>query len=119
MSKKWSYTQLSHKVSAKATNTFWDICMEYVPQLKEMWEREGHTKKVPGFIHQRRQLYKQYCPEVIMEFGFKNKTDGSVKKVTSGKTPLKEYQNNPDYVKLYEIASVKVIEIYENYPKKL
>lgn len=108
LSKKWLLTQLSHKVSAKATNAYWELCMEYVPNLKQMWHREGQVKDIPGFIRQRRKLHKEYCPTVEMEFGFRKKTDGSIHKVYTETSPLKQFQNNPDYTKLYEISTIKV-----------
>lgn len=101
-----------HKVSATASNKFWDLSLQYAPKLQTMWEREGQVKGVPGFINQKRKLYKQYCPKVEMEFAFMSKIDGKIEKVNGGTAPVKKYQNNPDYIKLYEIASVKVIIIY-------
>ena len=110
-SRKWFFTQLSHKVSAKAANEFWDTCLQFFPKLLDMKEREGRVKNVPKFIQMRRNLHAKYCPKVKMEFAFKKKNDGSITIISSTKTPLKNLQRNSDYVKLYEIASVKVIYI--------
>ena len=107
-SKQWLFTQMSHKVSARATNDFWDVCFKYVPQLMMFHEREGRQEVPPKFISQRRHLHKQFSPEVQMEFGFKHKKDGTIHKVKGSTTPLKEYERNEDYLKLYEISTVKV-----------
>lgn len=114
LSEKWLFTQLNHKVSAKATNEFWSLCTHYVPKLHTLWEREGRTKPFPGFINERRKLYSK-CPKVEMEFAFRNKHDGSIKIVHTETAPLKEYVNNGDYTKLYEIASIKVIILMKIY----
>lgn len=107
-SRKWLFTQLTHKVSGKATNEFWNLTMEYMPKLLEFKKREGRTKNIPRFIHLRRQLYTKFCPKVKMEFAFRKKIDGSIIKHTSSAAPLKAFQLNQEYEKLYEIASIKV-----------
>lgn len=108
LSRQWMKTQLTHKVSAKASNTFWDLTLTYVPKLLNFKEREGHFKNIPKFINQRRKLTKQYCPDVQMEFAFRNRLDGSIIKHRGATSPLKEFQQNPNYMKLYEVASIKV-----------
>ncbi len=109
VSKKWLCTQLTHKVSAAATNTFWDIALSCLPKVMDFKEREGISKNIPHFIQQRRKLYEECCPKIQMEFAFQRKDDGSIIKYLGTTAPLKEYQRNPDYIKLYEIASIKVI----------
>lgn len=108
LSKKWLETQLTHKVSARATNLFWDCAMDFIPKLMDFQQREGRTHGVPKFIQQRRKLYSEYCPQVTMHFGFRKKSDGSIIKVLSETAPVKELQGNNEYIKLYEIASIKV-----------
>ena len=44
-----------------------------------------------------------------MTFAFKDKTDGSVTTVNVDKTPLREFQRDPKYQKLYEEAHIEVI----------
>ena len=109
LSKHWLVTQLCQKVSAKAANQFWDLSITYLPKLVMFKEREGNVKNIPKFIQERRKLYQKYCPDVQMEFGFQKKSDGSIIKVSGSSTPLKDLQQNPEYQKLYEIASIKVI----------
>ena len=82
-----------------------------MPKLLSLQEREGRQNPIPQFIQQRRKLNKEYCPKVDMEFGFQKRSDGSLKISTASSAPLKELQLNREYMKLYEIASIKVIVI--------
>ena len=107
-SEKWLKTQLTHRVSAKATNTFWDLCQQYFPKLNEMKEREGRQNKIPKFTQQRRKLYSKYCPDVKMEFAFRKKDDGTIKIFKGSSAPLKTIQLSSEYTKLYEISYIKV-----------
>ena len=107
LSKKWQFTQVTHKVSEKAANVFWDYAFNYIPRIMEFKEREGRLNNVPKFSQQRRKL-KKCCPEVKMEFAFKNKIDGSIVKHSASTTPVKALEQNPEYVKLYEIATIEV-----------
>ena len=109
LSKKWLNAQLCHKVSAKATNEFWTLGMDFFHKLFQLKEREGVLRNPPQFIQQRRILFKDYCPKINMEFGYKNKRDGSIIEVESPNAPIKTLQNNMDFIKLYEIASIKVV----------
>ena len=108
LSRQWLLTQLNHRVSAKAANQFWDIAMKYLPKLLMFKEREGRQKNVPKFIQQRRKLYANHCPDVHMEFGFQKKCDGSINKISGGTAPLRTFQLNSEYTKLYEITTIKV-----------
>ena len=99
---------MTHKVSARAANDFWRLSMSNMPILLNLKERESRANDIPQFIQQRRALHKDYSPKVDMEFGFQKKSDGSIKIVNSSTAPLKDLQLNPDYIKLYEIASIKV-----------
>ena len=110
-SEKWLLAQLTHKVSEKATNHFWNLTQEYMPTLMMHHQREGRESNVPGFINQRKKLHRKDCPQFEMEFGFQKKSDGSLKKVLGSTAPLKSFQHNKDYIKLYEVASVKVKKI--------
>ena len=107
-SEDWLFAQLSHKVSLRATNKFWSLSMRFLPRLQELHDLERKVKPIPQFVHQRRQLYKQKCPQIQMEFAFRKKVDGSIRLVKSETAPVKELERNPEYEKLYEIASIKV-----------
>ena len=108
LSKQWLFTQLSHKVSGRATNHFWNICMTFLPTLLKLHEQEGNTKPIPKFLTQKNKLYKQYCPPVEMEFAYRNKSDNSIRVVNTSTAPIKELQRNNEFEKLYEMAYIKV-----------
>ena len=109
LSKKWLNTQLTHHVSGSATNAFWELSMKYVPVLQSLKDGENVKKKTPSFTQERRKLYRDRCPDVKMKFGFKVKSTGVIKTVECESTPTNNYQRNPDYVKVFEEAHVKVI----------
>lgn len=70
---------------------------------------ENIKKKIPQFLTVRKNFYKDYCPEVKMSFTFLNKNDGTIVKVEEDHTPLKQYQRDPQYQKLFEEAHIEVI----------
>ena len=105
MSEKWLHTQLHHKVSATATDVFWKVALNFWPKMVEAKANEDRPKKTPLFQNQRNILYKRHCPKVQMQFGFLNVKDGSILKICSTTTPK---MMNPDYVRLYEEAHIKV-----------
>ena len=98
---------MKHRVSAAAANSFWEAAFKFIPTVLE----EKKEKKVPQFIQQRRKLYADYCPPVHMEYCYRKKLDSSIIKFHGSSAPLKAYQNNKQYEKLYEMAHVKVINL--------
>ena len=111
LSEKWLNTQLTHNVSAAATNSFWKISMELIPKLVSQKESDNITRKTPTFTQERRKLYRDNCPPVKMTFAFKNKSTGNIETVDCDATPMNAYQRNPSYVKVFEEAHVEVITI--------
>ena len=110
MSRQWYETQLYHKVSASAAEAFWKIAKNFWPRIVEAKQAEEVKRKTPLFQNQRNILTNQLCPEIHMEFGYLNVQTGEVETVQSMSTPFKDYERNPDYIKLYEEAHVKVIK---------
>ena len=108
MTRKWYLTQLNHKVSASAADEFWKLGKEIWPKLMQAKEEESIRRKTPLFQNQRKKLSKELCPEVHMEFGFLNVSTGVTHKVSSHSTPCKEFDRNPEFIKLYEEAHIKV-----------
>ena len=106
---QWQHGQLTHHVSLTAATAFWDLAFKYVSDLSQLKAQENNHKKTPGFLHVRKQIYKDLSPDVKMSFAFKKKTDGSIVYVKDDITPLKKYQRDPEYEKLYEEAHVEVI----------
>lgn len=108
MSKKWYLTFLDHKVSITAAEEFWRISRLFWPKILQAKQEEGVTRKTPLFQNQRKFLDNRLCPDIHMEFTFLNIITGVVVKINSTTTPLKDYQRNPDYIKLYEEAHIQV-----------
>ena len=105
MSEKWMSTQSNHKVSATATDAFWNIALKYWPKIVSAKKNEGITKKTPMFQNQRKKLHKSMSPVVEMEYGFLNVNDGTIEKVQSRTAPKRPHG---DYIKLYEEAHINV-----------
>ena len=112
MSRKWYFAQLSHNVSGTAAEAFWEIGRFFWPKLIQAKLQEGITKKTPLFQNQRKKLVSQLCPDISMQFGYLNLATGEVENVSSHITPIKDYERNPQYVKLYEEAHIQVINSF-------
>lgn len=108
LSKKWLETQLTHQVSAEATNCFWRIAMDFIPNLVQLRERDNVKRKTPMFVNQRRKLYRDICPAITMKFVYKKKANDTITTVVSDRTPS-HLDRSPEYIKLYEEAHIKVI----------
>lgn len=67
-------------------------------------------KNVPGFIHLRRKLYSEICPQVHMKCVYLNKTTDSIEIVHCTKDPGNRYPKS-NYIKLFEEAHIKVIHL--------
>ena len=107
-SNQWQHAQLTHHVSLAASNNFWKLSFDYVPKILELKKAEKLKKKIPQFYQVRKNIYKDICPEVKMTFVFLNLNDGTLTLVKDDHTPLKQYQRNPQYKKLYEEAHIEV-----------
>ena len=110
-SSQWLNAQLTHHVSLTACNTFWNLSFKYVSKILEQKNNENIKRKIPQFLQIRKNKYKDICPDVKMKFVFLNKTDQSIINVNEDHTPLKEFDRNPQYQKLYEEAHIEVIAI--------
>ena len=107
-SKQWLNAQLNHNVSLAASNSFWNLAFKYVSKLHELKETENIKRKIPQFMQIRKNLFQDLSPNVIMNFAFLNKNDNSIHHVNTDHTPVKEFERNPQYQKLYEEAHIKV-----------
>ena len=108
MTRKWYFTQLTHKVSASAADDFWEIAKNFWPRIEGAKQAEAIARKTPLFQNQRKRMSQQLCPDIHMEFGFLNVTTGVIHKISALSTPIKQYERNPEYIKLYEEAHIKV-----------
>ena len=107
VSEKWLMAQLTHNVSAAATNSFWHIALNDFTSLSDAREHSMTKKNIPGYIHLRRQLYKEKCPEVHMRFVYLNKESKNIEVVHCDKDPGHKYPKSK-YTKLFEEAHIKV-----------
>lgn len=103
--------QLTHDVSAAGANSFWKLAMTSIPSLINAREKFEIGKHVPGFIHQRRQMYKEYCPDIHMKFVYYNKNTHDIETFEGSTCPRKRFPKIK-YIKLYEEAHIKVYECY-------
>ena len=107
-SNQWLHTQLTHHVSLAASNDFWKLSFKYVSKILEFKFNEGVKSKIPQFLQIRKNIHRNICPDIRMNFVFLNKTDNSLVRVNVDHTPVKEYERNPQYQKLYEEAHIQV-----------
>ena len=105
LSKKWLNVQLTHEVSASATESFWKTAMNLMPPLFEHRNRLHIQKNVPGYKHLRRQLYNDFCPEITMTFAFMKISDQSIEVIECNTA---QTRSKSEYIKLYEEANIKV-----------
>lgn len=113
--RQWQNAQLKHHVSLAGCNKFWKLSFKYVSKIIELKERENIKRKIPLFLQIRKNMYKDIAPNVKMNFAFLDKESQSIIHVSDDHTPLKEYDRNPRYQKLYEEAHIEVI-IYIIFP---
>ena len=104
LAKEWLLLEMSHNVSKKASDLFWELSKRMLARLME----SGCPTKMPSFTHIRRQLVNKYCPDIKIDMGFKKKDTGEiVAESDMRKVPITQYRK-PAYDPLYEIASVNV-----------
>ena len=107
LKEKWLLTQLTHNVSAAATNSFWDLGLSYFPALIAEKLDNNVKKDVPGFIHLRRGLYEDMCPEVHMKYAYLKKSTQEIQVIYVDKCPSRDFPRR-HYTKLFEEAHIKV-----------
>ena len=116
VAEKWLMVQLTHQVSASATNAFWSVALQSIPNLVQCKTANSIKKNIPGYIHLRRKIYENECPEVKMKFVYQNKNTQAIEIVHSNTNPSREYDRN-NYVKLYEEAHIEAKDILEMHKK--
>ena len=100
---------MTHSVSLAATDAYWRLALEWMDKLFEAKRREGIKKKIPQFLNQRNNMFHKTCPRISMDFAYRHIETNEVVLVKDvDKAPTKTYASDPNYVKLYESASVKV-----------
>ena len=100
---------MTHSVSLAATDAYWRLALEWMDKLFEAKRREGIRKKIPQFLNQRNNMFQKTCPRISMNFAYRHIDTNEVHIVKDvDKAPIKTYASDPNYIKLYESASVKV-----------
>lgn len=99
---------MTHHVSAAATESFWKVAKEFIPELNKVKENSENNRKIPGFKHIRRQIHADTCPPIEMKFIFLNKTTNAIEEVNCKKSPPRKQFPRENCTKLYEEAHIKV-----------
>lgn len=100
---------MHHRVSKEASNAFFEIGKKWFHLLIEAKEKEGKAGDILQFVHLRRLLHKKHVPRIDMEVGYVHKISGEETVVENVEhMPVSKFPPN-EYLKKYEIASVKVI----------
>ena len=109
LSEKWFSTQLTHNVSAKATNAFWRLAVNWMGRMFHLRQRDGVTRKIPQFQNQRLKLYNEKCPRVSMTFVYNDvNTDETHIVHDVERAPRRRFEQKANIKKMYEVATVKV-----------
>ena len=106
--KDWMSIQLTHNVSLTATYEFWKLALKTFPKLMEVKKAENVERKTPQFIHLKRQLYKDVCPKIYLDLVYLDTTTNESVHVDSTHIPVREYEQNPRYLKQCKTAKIKV-----------
>ena len=107
---QWLRLQLTHDVSLAATDAFWNLAMKSIPKLLHIRDVQGIKRKIPQFPNQRKILYSNECPKVSMLLAYLNTETNDIVYVKNvNRTPMKTYDWNNKFIKLYESASIQVI----------
>ena len=111
-SKEWLAVQLTHQVSLKATDKYWQLSLKWMPRLLAAKNRQNLKRKIPKFQNQRNKFFNRECPRIGMNFVYKHNDTGEIKYVNDVDTaPKKRFDQDPHYTKLYETAFIQVITI--------
>ena len=106
---EWLRIQLTHDVSIAATDAFWSLAIQWIGRLHRIRDIQGIKRKIPQFPNQRKKMYEKECPKVSMSFTYmNNETDEIIHVNNVENTPLKNYDRNNAFTKLYESAFIKV-----------
>lgn len=86
-----------------------ELAKKWIPKLYLAKENEGVSRKVPQFVHIRRQLYDKKVPNVNLEVAYLDKSsDETIVLKNIDKIPSTSTYPPDKFIKLYEVASVKV-----------
>ena len=107
LTEKWLLVELNHTVTKAATNAFWRLATSLLPSLFDAKKRLDVTRKIPQFVHIRRQLHKRFLPDIDHSTAYRQEGSEEIVELRDHEK-LDEIQTNP-FLKIYETASVSVI----------
>lgn len=109
----WIGLEMKHRTSKTCSEEFWDLAKSAFHKLHRARIDDMIFKPIPKLRSQRDKLNNDRVPDINMKIGYKKKeTDDEIVIVEGDKTPHKKY-NPREYQKLFEVASVQVIIIYD------
>ena len=114
LSNEWMNAELDHTISKVASNKMWQLAFKFLPKLLEAKRIQRITRKTPAFKQIREKMYENKTPKVNLELAYRNKDTDEVEKVNSEVTPKSRFPPHL-YEKMYEIATVKVIILPQNF----
>lgn len=107
-SEDWTSSQVNHRVSLKASASFWNVARKWILPLSSAFNKDG-KKKFPKFDHTRRKIVKKYVPPISMDVGFVHKETNELSVIRNSETvPIRKFPRDV-YEKVFEIASIKVL----------
>ena len=112
--KNWLQTEIDHHISLAASNALWKVSDKFFHNMYEAKQREGISKKIPQFLQERKRAYEKHVPKINMEIAYLHKITGQISVVESDTTPTSQYPPNL-YTKIYEVASVEVIDNHTHF----
>ena len=105
LSKQWLLTEIGHRVSKEASNSYWRIANNFFHRLHVA--RGDRGRKVPQFSQIRNKMYNRNVPKVNLKIGYEAKDSGEITVVDVTSDPVSRFPRS-SYKRLYEIASVDV-----------
>ena len=62
--------------------------MIFVPLIVKSRELEENPPKIPQFQQLRKKIYKEFIPNIELQFGYMDKENGQLQFVTAKATPV-------------------------------
>ena len=99
---------MDHRVSKTASEQFWALATNLLPEVLEAKQVNQVHKKIPQFRSLRAKMYEEDVPPINLEVAYECKETGDVIIMQGlSKTPVKRFPPS-QFIKLYESAKVSV-----------
>lgn len=90
----------------------WNLAIKSIPKLHRAKISDMVVKPIPVLRSQRRKINMENVPKISLESAFMNKETKDVSVVQGEKIPRNRFPQ--EYQKLYETATVQVINLQNN-----